>query len=121
MAQENVKMFPNLITPYDPLIFNDEVCTGCNRCVSICVMDILMPNPEKGKSPIVLYPDECWYDGLCVKNCPLWKQGAITLNQPLNQRARWKRKATGEHFRIGMPNPPPPVNRPPVGGWDAKA
>jgi NAD-dependent dihydropyrimidine dehydrogenase PreA subunit len=121
MKQEDVRMFPNIVTPRNPVIFNEEVCKGCNVCVEICMMDILMPNPEKGKPPIVLYPDECYYDGLCVKNCPLWQKGAITLNHPLNQRVRWKRKATEEHFRIGMSNPPPPNNKPPVGGWDAKA
>jgi NAD-dependent dihydropyrimidine dehydrogenase PreA subunit len=121
MKREDVKMYPNIVTPNNPVIFNEKVCTGCNKCVDLCVMNILMPNPEKGQPPIILYPDECYYDGLCVVNCPLWQKASITLNHPLNQRARWKRKATGEHFRIGMPNPPPPVSRPPVAGWDAKA
>lgn len=117
MAQKDVLMFPNITTPANPAIFNEKVCNGCNNCVELCVMDILMPNPEKGKSPIILYPDECCYCGCCVKACPLWREGAIKLNHPMNQRTRWKRKATGEHFRLGMPNPPPPNNRPPFGGW----
>ena len=121
MTTEDVRMFPNLITPSNPVIFNGEVCNGCNECVEICMMDILMPNPVKGRPPIVLYPEECWYGGCCVKACPLWQKGAITLNHPLNQRVRWKRKETGEHFRIGMPDPPPPNIRPPAGGWNAKA
>ena len=121
MAEEKMPMFPNPITPRDPVIFDEQACTGCNFCVEICVMDILLPHPEKGKPPIVLYPDECYYDGLCVQHCPVWQKGAINLNHPLNQRVRWKRKETGEHFRLGMPAPPPPNNRPPVGGWDAKA
>jgi NAD-dependent dihydropyrimidine dehydrogenase PreA subunit len=112
MPQDDIRMFPNMVTPNNPVIFNEEVCNGCNACVETCVMDILMPNPEQGKPPIILYPDECWYDGVCVSSCPLWKKGAITLNHPLNQRVRWKRKATGEHFRIGMPNPPEPKNKP---------
>jgi hypothetical protein len=37
------------------------------------------------------------------------------VEYPLNQRVGWKRKATGEYFRIGMKNPPPPNTRPPVG------
>ena len=119
--REDVVMVPNPVTPGNPVVFDESVCTGCNNCVEMCVMDIFMPNPEKGKPPIILYPDECWYDGVCVKSCPLWLEGAITLNHPINQRVRWKRKATGEDFRIGMPNPPEPNNRPPVGGWDARA
>ena len=121
MKRENVRMLPNLVTPRDPVVFDETVCVGCNTCVQVCVMDILMPNPEKGKPPIILYPDECYYDGLCMQYCPLRDKGAIKLNHPLNQRVRWKRKETGEHFRIGMSDPPPPNTRPPVGGWDARA
>ena len=121
MTQKDIRMFPNLVTPRNPVIFDETVCTGCNMCVEICVMDILAPNPEKGKPPIILYPDECYYDGLCMQHCPLWQKGAIILNHPLNQRVRWKRKETGEHFRLGMPDPPPPNDRPPVGGWGATA
>ncbi len=123
MAESNddIRMFPNTVTPGTPVVFDEKVCNGCNVCVERCVMDIFMPNPEKGKPPIILYPDECYYDGLCVANCPLWQKGAIALRHPMNQQARFKRKATGEDFRIGMPDPPPPNTRPPVSGWDARA
>ena len=47
---DDVRMYPNLVTPQSPVIFNENICTGCNTCVDVCVMDILMPNPEKGKS-----------------------------------------------------------------------
>jgi NADPH-dependent glutamate synthase beta subunit-like oxidoreductase/NAD-dependent dihydropyrimidine dehydrogenase PreA subunit len=63
--------------------------------------------------PVVLYPDECWFCGTCVEECPV--KGAIRMEHPLNQRVGWKRKETGELFRVGMKNPPPPNNRPPVG------
>ncbi len=89
---------PNLITPNRPLIFDKEICNGCNICVDICPMDILIPNPKRGKQPIILFPDECWYCGSCVMHCP--KKGALKLNLPLIQRVRWKRKSTGEHFRV---------------------
>lgn len=89
---------PNLITPNRPLIFDKERCSGCNTCVDICPMDILIPNPKKGREPIILFPDECWYCGSCVIHCP--KKGALKLNLPLIQRVRWKRKSTGEHFRV---------------------
>lgn len=117
MAREKVYMVPNQITLNKPLLIDAEVCNGCNRCVNICMMDVLYPHPEKGKPPIILYPDECWYCGCCVMECPRWKKGAIKLQHPMNQRVRWKRKATGEHFRVGMKNPPPPNTRPPVSGW----
>jgi hypothetical protein len=42
-------------------------------------------------------------------------EGAIKMEHPLNQRMGWKRKETGEYFRVGMKNPPPPNTRPPVG------
>ncbi len=63
--------------------------------------------------PLVLYPDECWFCGTCVEECPA--PGAIRMEHPLNQRIAWKRKETGELFRRGMKNPPPPNLRPPVG------
>jgi len=65
-----------------------------------------------GQQPVITYPDECWFCGACVEVCPV--EGAISLNYPLNQRVIWKRKATGEFFRIGMKNPPPPNTRPPI-------
>jgi NAD-dependent dihydropyrimidine dehydrogenase PreA subunit len=88
---------PNKPTPSRPIQVDPERCTGCNRCVDICLMDILIPNPEPGEAPIILYPEECYYDGCCVDECPV---KAIRLNHPLMQRVRWKRKATGEHFRV---------------------
>ncbi len=121
MSKNEIQAFPNIVTPQNPVIIDPAVCVGCNTCVELCVMDIMLPNPEKGKPPIILYPEECYYDGLCVINCPLWKKGAIKLNHSLNQRVRWKRKSTGEHFRLGMAQPPEPNDRPPVGGWHARA
>jgi formate dehydrogenase major subunit len=61
--------------------------------------------------PVSTYPDECWYCGACVEHCPV--PGAIRMVHPLNQRMGWKRKATGELFRVGQANPPSPNLRPP--------
>jgi len=119
MPEKRVLAVGNLITPNKPLAFDEHVCNGCNRCVEACLMDILIPNPEKGKPPIILYPDECFYEGSCVMECPRRDKGAIKLNWPLVYKMRWKRKETGEHYRLGMSNPPPPNSRPPVGGWNA--
>ena len=98
MAQEKVYIIPNAATPGSPVIFNPEICKGCNTCVETCSMDVFLPNPEKGKPPIILHPEECWYCGCCVNECAL--PGAITFNWPLTQKGSWKRKATGERFRI---------------------
>jgi NADPH-dependent glutamate synthase beta subunit-like oxidoreductase len=66
-----------------------------------------------GRPPVAMYSDECWFCGVCVKHCPI--PGAIRMEYPLNQRVGWKRKETGEYFRVGMKNPPTPDTRPPVG------
>ena len=74
----------------NPITFNLEICIGCNKCIEICQIDVFIPNPEKTKPPIMLYPEECWYCGSCVAECP--KPGAIKLNIPLMNRVHWKRK-----------------------------
>ncbi len=111
--EEAVYIVPNPAMPNNCIVFDPDLCTGCNECIVACRTDVLIPNPEKGKPPIVLYPEECWFGGCCVGNCQV--PGAITMNFPLNQRVVWKRKATGEIFRIGIKNPPPPNERPPIG------
>jgi NAD-dependent dihydropyrimidine dehydrogenase PreA subunit len=82
------------VTP-EPALFNSvtfepEICNGCNLCIDVCQVDILYPNPEEGKPPVVLYPGECWYGGCCVAICP--KHGAIELRIPLANRVHWKPK-----------------------------
>ena len=70
-----------------PLRFDAALCIGCGRCVNVCQVDILIPNPEKGKPPVVLYPGECYYCGSCVMACP--KPGAIRLEHPLINQAKF--------------------------------
>ena len=89
---------PNRPTPGRPIIFNPDFCSGCNVCVGVCPEDVFIPNPIKGQPPIILFPEECWYCGVCVDDCR--RKDALRLNHPLQQRARWKRKETGEHFRL---------------------
>jgi NAD-dependent dihydropyrimidine dehydrogenase PreA subunit len=112
--KQKPKMIPNPPTPNRAIWFDPDACTGCNLCVEICRSDVLMPNPEKRKPPIVLYPDECWYCGTCVMECNI--PGAIVMLHPLNQSISviWKRRTTGENFRLGMRNPPPKNARPPA-------
>ena len=100
-------------------------CTGCANlqepmCVKACRTDMLLPNPEKGKPPNVVYADECCACGCCVHACPNALKGAITMNWPLAMSVRWKRKETGKHYRLRMPNPPQPNPKPPVSGYYPK-
>ena len=69
-----------------PLSFDDALCIGCNRCASVCQVDIMVPSPEQGKHPVVLYPGECYYCGACVMVCPT---GAVKLAHPLMNRAKF--------------------------------
>ena len=110
--EKKVYMVPNPAVPNKVVEINPELCTGCNTCVEGCRADVLMPNPKKGEPPIVLYPDECWYGGCCQAHCPV--PGAIKMLHPMHMMVGWKRKDTGEYFRIGMANPPPPNTRPPA-------
>jgi NAD-dependent dihydropyrimidine dehydrogenase PreA subunit len=81
-----------------PLTFDPDICIGCNICVDVCQVDILLPNPEVGEPPIVAFPGECWYDGSCVSACP--EPGAISLNRMTVQPVHFRRKATGEDFFV---------------------
>jgi len=106
-------MVSNPVTPCESVVIDPDLCIGCQQCIEVCRADVLMPSPKEGEPPILLYPDECWFCGSCMSHCPV--PGAIRVEHPLNQRVGWKRKATGEYFRIGMKNPPPPKTRPAVG------
>ncbi len=103
---------PALLPPDQRVKSMDEVSKGlvqelaiaeaarCFRCAQL-------------EPPVLLYPDECWFCGTCVEECPV--PGAIRMEHPLNQRVAWKRKETGELFRRGMKDPPAPNLRPAVG------
>ena len=98
MLKEKVFALPNVTTPSRPVIFNPEICNGSNRCVEVCPIDVYIPNPDKSKPPLILHADECWYCGTCVNECP--RPGAVKFNFPLQQKGYWKRKDTGEIFRL---------------------
>ena len=88
---------PNIQTPSTPFHIDEEKCVGCNTCLEVCQIDILMPHPKKGQPPIILHPEECWYCGCCAMDCPT---GALTSNWPLPLKPRWRRKETGEVFQV---------------------
>jgi len=71
---------------YIPVLFDESVCNGCNICVEVCPMDILGPNPETSKPPLVLYGDECRYCGACWIRCPHSKRHALKIIVPPSMR-----------------------------------
>ena len=81
-----------------PVSFDPDLCIGCNICVDVCQVDIMLPNPEEGLPPVLAYPGECWYDGSCVAACPV--PGAISLNRMAKDRVHCRRKETDEDFFI---------------------
>jgi NAD-dependent dihydropyrimidine dehydrogenase PreA subunit len=82
------------VPPAKSLRFDGSLCTACNRCVNVCPIDLLLP-AVKGGTPGVAYPDECWFCGCCVMECPA---GAVSMEHPLMNRVRWveKRVLRGE-------------------------
>lgn len=76
----------------NPIIIYEDTCIGCNQCVDICQVDLLIPSPdETRKAPWVLYPGECWYCGSCVEVCPV--EGAIELHHSLMNQVHWIEKS----------------------------
>ena len=102
----------NPSSPNQMIIFDPELCDGCNKCIDFCRTDCLHPNPEPGKPPILLYPDECWYGGCCAGACD---KNACRMDLPVALRMVWKRKETGEIFRVGGKNDLPPNTKPACG------
>ena len=110
----SVYTMPAQSGPCRILSFDAEKCVGCNACVNVCPNDVMIPNPERGKEPIVVFAEECWYCGGCVEECA---REAVTIITPAKQRVStvWVRKETGQEYRIGMKNPLPPNTKPPAG------
>ena len=102
---------PSFSGPCKVLEFDSAKCVGCNLCVNACPLDVMIPNPEKGGEPIVIFAEECWFCGGCVQECP---HGALKLVPPAKQRIStiFKRKDTGEEFRMGQAEPMAPNTDP---------
>lgn len=75
--------------PARPIVIDADKCAGCNRCADACPIDIFMPGEGRGEPPYAAYPDECWYCGCCVMECPA---KAVTLTHPMMNRVRFTLK-----------------------------
>jgi NAD-dependent dihydropyrimidine dehydrogenase PreA subunit len=72
---------PNLGVKYrGGILVNDDLCVGCKQCYEICPLDIFAFDPET-KRPIVAYPQDCWYCGACIYECPV--DGTLRMELPL--------------------------------------
>lgn len=115
MEEKDVYIVPNPTGPTVAVEIDPNKCVACYACAKICRTQTLLPNPEIGQPPIVAYPDECWYCACCVEAC---RTGALQMRLPINQRIFFKRKETGEIFRIGDKNAPQKsFFRPPYGDY----
>ena len=63
-----------------PPVINMENCDLCEICYDICPEDVFLMTEE---GPKVANPDECWYCGGCVMDCP---SSAITMRFPPSMR-----------------------------------
>ena len=51
MPRKATYALPNVISPSNPVIFDPDLCTGCNNCVEVCQVDVFIPNPEEEMPP----------------------------------------------------------------------
>ena len=62
-----------------PPIIDQEKCTGCGVCASICPMRVFA-RAQGQKVPDVRYGEECWHCLACEMDC---KYGAIKVRLAL--------------------------------------
>ena len=70
------------------VIFNEDVCKGCNLCVSACPQDIIFLDDrinEKGYRPAtVTEQDKCTSCAACARICP---DTVITVYRPARKKS----------------------------------
>ncbi|MBS3918160.1 MAG: ferredoxin family protein [Deltaproteobacteria bacterium] len=62
------------------VVIRYEECSGCKTCYDICPLDVFEYD-EKEERVIPAYPEDCWYCGSCVLDCP---KSCIDLELPLS-------------------------------------
>ena len=62
------------------IILDPALCAGCGKCYEVCPMDVFGYDRE-GQTVEVVYPEDCWYCGACIYDCPV--EGALRMEFPL--------------------------------------
>ena len=55
---------------------DEDVCSGCKICVTICPTDVIRFNEEREKA-VIAYPLDCCTCYFCEEDCP---ESAITVS-----------------------------------------
>jgi len=63
-----------------PIKIDYQTCTGCRICYNLCPMDVFGWDDELDM-PTVPYPSDCWFEGVCVMECP---ERSIDIRLPLS-------------------------------------
>jgi adenylylsulfate reductase subunit B len=63
-----------------PPVIDKKLCDFCGFCYDVCPQDVFQFEKKRKEAPAVSYPQECWYCGACVVDCP---KTAVSLTLPL--------------------------------------
>jgi adenylylsulfate reductase subunit B len=63
-----------------PPVIDNNLCNFCGICYNVCPQDVFAIEKQSRRVPEIAYPQECWYCGACVVDCP---RAAVSLDLPL--------------------------------------
>ena len=55
---------------HNPIQIDDEKCIRCVICDFVCPGDIIYKERGSDSLPLIAYPNQCWYCGMCEQACP---------------------------------------------------
>jgi len=62
------------------IIIHHGRCIACKKCMEACPMDVFEFD-EKSRLLTQAYPEECWFCGACIYECPV--NGALSMELPM--------------------------------------
>ena len=74
---------------------NEEQCSNCSICSSLCPFEALKRDPQTGKT--VLEIEKCQVCGICYSTCPA--SAISTIYYEIDSLIRYLTKAKQEHTR----------------------